>query len=107
MDLAEDPGQVVDLGERHRAVDSVDRVGPEERQVRQVGVVQLHPDLGLVGSPAGDGEVVRRRVDADHLRPVRGEVDGVVADAAAEVDDAAALDRAEQAQLGLPGRSAP
>ena len=62
--------------------------------------LDLHA-LPLAGGP-GVGDLVGRLVDADDLGALAGQGDGVVAGAAAEVEDPLALDVAEQLQRVLP-----
>ncbi len=54
VDLAEEPVEVVDAGQREHAQRAVERVGAHEGQLGQVALVQLDLDLGLVdGRPGG------------------------------------------------------
>ena len=102
MDLPEHPVDVLHRREAERREGPVDRVGPQEGQLGQRGVVELdlHP-LALAGS-ARVGDLVGGLVDPDDLRTLAGQGDGVVAGAAAEVEDPLALDRAEELEGVLP-----
>ena len=104
VDLAEHPVDVVDRAEAPDGQHGVDGVGPDEGQLGERGVVELDPHLlALAGGP-GLGHLVGGRVDADDLGALPGERDGVVAGAAAEVEDALAVDGARAAGACPRGR---
>ena len=105
--LPEHPVDVLDGRQAHGREGAVDRVGPQEGQLGQRGVVQLDLHALAVGGGAGIGDLVGRLVDADDLRPLAGQRDGVVAAPAAEVEDALALHRAQQLEGVLAGHVGP
>jgi hypothetical protein len=100
---AEHPAQVLDVAEGVGGEDEIDRVGPHERQVGEVTVAELDAHLLALAEPAGKGELLAREVDPDRRRPGLGERNRALRPAAAELEDALALQVAEQAQLGLGG----
>ena len=79
------------LGER-----DVDRVAAEEREVGEVAGAQLDADLGGLGALAGREPGLGARVDRDDVGATPGELHRAGAVAAAELEDALALDVAEQ-----------
>ena len=101
VDLAEHPVDVLHRCQPPHRQDRVDRVGSDERQLGERGVVQLHLHLLALARGAGVGDLVGRLVDADHLGALLGQRDGVVPGAAAEVEDALALDVTEELQRVL------
>ena len=98
VDLAEHPVDVLHRREAPHRHDRVDRVGPDERQLGERRVVELHLHALALARGAGVGDLVGRLVDGDHLGALLGQRDGVVAGAAPEVEDALALDVPEQLQ---------
>ena len=105
--LAEDAVDVVDAGQREHAEGGVERVGPHERQLGQIALVQLDLDLGLVGGRPGRLDAGQGRVDADDPGALPGEGDQLGARADPEDEDPPAVDVAEQPELGLGGDVGP
>ena len=63
--------------------------------------MQFDLDVLAVGTVAGERQLFRREVDADRDRALLGERDGTLRAAAAEFQDALALEVAEQPVLGF------
>ena len=96
--LAEHPVEVVDGVEGVGAEDQVDAVGPDERQIGQVTLVELDLHVLLVDAPPQVGEAIGGRVDGDRVGALLGEGDRALG-AAAKLEDAFALDVAAEPQL--------
>jgi hypothetical protein len=103
VDLAEDPVQVLDLGQRGDRQRGVDRVAPQEREVGQVRAVELDADVLLLARLPGPVDPAGHLVDDDHLGLVAGQGEDGVGPAAAQDQDPLALDLAQEPELGLAG----
>ena len=101
VNLAEQPVEILDLVHHPGRQRDVDRIGAEEREIRGVALVPLHPDLGRVGQAASERELRRGHVDRDHVRALAGHRYRVLARPAPDVEHPSALEVAADAEVGL------
>ena len=105
--LAQHAVEVVEPSELVDREGGIDGVGPYERQLGEVAVVELELDLVGVGQVAGGLEAVEVRVDHDDVSALGGEGDGGVASTGPEDQEATALDGPEHAEGRLVGDVGP
>lgn len=96
MDLPEDPAQVGDGGECVDRDDGVEPVVGQERERRQLAVVELDVHAGVLDRSPGPGDLAGVLVDGDDACAAAGEGDGAAAGAAPENEEAMTADIAEQ-----------
>jgi hypothetical protein len=98
LHLPEEPGRVVDLGDRRRAEHDVDRLGAEEGELGQIADAPLDLHLGLERALARSGEVPVGAVEGDDDRATARERHRGIAGPEAEVEHALASHIADELQ---------
>ncbi len=102
--LAQQPAEVVDVGQGVVGDHQRRRTAGDEAEVGQVALMALDADLGPGGGAAQVGDRLGRRVDGDRLGAGEGEGDRVLLAADPELDRPLAIaDVAAQTQFAVVG----
>ena len=103
MDLAQQTGQVIDVGQRVRRNDEIHRTTGCEAKIGDIALMTLHRHLGGLGLAPEQCDPVGRRIDCEGSSTGRCQRNGIARSTDAELDDPFTGDVAAESQFALVG----